>query len=390
MTAVGRPDDGASDVVVFGAGGVVGRRIASELLAAGLRVVLAGRRAASLEALGLAAPVRVADASDASALAAALAGTRLVINAAGPLLHTAEPVLAAALAARAHYMDVGGEQAVLRTLVEHHESAVRRAGLLAVPGVGFDGTLGDLAAMIGAAQLGDQPLDEIAISYVFDDLVLSAGSQRAVFAAAFTRPLVWNRDRWEAARTGEVRRIDAGPAFAGRDSNVQPTAPLDQPREAIAYAGGSPLTLPRHLAVKKVATYASTTRRASGLVRLVASALPLVPRAAGVLAAYVPPDADYARTKFAVVAQLRRGGDAAQVVVRGQDLYATTAAITAGLAMHLLDGGSRQVGMRAPGEVIGRAGSGAEGGRGWSDPHAALTTLGERVGLTVETSVQPT
>jgi hypothetical protein len=259
-------------------------------------------------------------------------------------------------------MDVGGEQAALRTLVEHHESAVRRAGLLAIPGVGFDGTLGDLAAMIGAAHLGEEPLDEIAISYVFDDLLLSAGSQRAVFAAAFARPLIWNRDRWEAARAGEVRRVDAGPGFGGT-------------REAIAYAGGSPLTLPRHLAVKKVATFASTTRRASGLMRLVASALPLVPRAAGVLAAYAPPDADYARTKFAVVAQLRRGYDAAQVVVHGQDLYATTAAITAGLAIHVLDGGERHVGMRAAGELV--------------DARQALTALGERVGLTVETSFHP-
>lgn len=378
MTAPGRTDGGGpTDVVVFGAGGLVGRRIAAELVGAGLRVVLAGRRAASLQATGLDASIRVADASDARALAAAVAGARLVINAAGPLIHTAEPVLAAALAARAHYMDVGGEQAVLRTLVEHHESAARRAGLLAVPGVGFDGTLGDLAAMLAAAHLGDPPLDEIAISYVFDDLLLSAGSQRAVFAAAFTRPLVWNRDRWEAARAGDMRRVDAGPGTGGT-------------REAIAYAGGSPLTLPRHLAVKKVATYASTTRRATGLVRLVASALPLVPRAAGVLAAYAPPDADYARTKFAVVAQLRRGGDAAQVVVRGQDLYATTAAITAGLAMRVLDGGDRHVGMRAPGELFEPAPSGAAGRRGWIDPQAALTALSARVGLTVETSFQPT
>jgi len=67
-----------------------------------------------------------------------------------------------------------------------------------------------------AARLAeDRPLDEIAVSYMFDHLALSAGSQRALFGAAFGKPLVWRRDRWEAGRAGEHRRVNAGAALGG-------------------------------------------------------------------------------------------------------------------------------------------------------------------------------
>ena len=70
---------------------------------------------------------------------------------------------------------------------------------------------------------------------MFDDLVLSAGSQRALFGAVGTRAVVWHRDRWDAARPGAQRRINAGPAFGGE-------------RAVLGYAGGDPITVPRHVA----------------------------------------------------------------------------------------------------------------------------------------------
>src|SRR4051794_21847881 len=103
-------------IVVFGAAGVVGRRVCGELVRLGETPTIAGRRAGPLGALAEALPVaglHVADAGDRAALARAFAGTRVVINAAGPLADSAAPVLTACMAAGAHYVDVGGEQAVL-------------------------------------------------------------------------------------------------------------------------------------------------------------------------------------------------------------------------------------------------------------------------------------
>ena len=192
-----------------------------------------------------------------------------------------------------------------------------------------------------APRLGeDHALDEITTSYVFDDLALSAGSQRAWFGAVGTRPLVWLRDRWEPGRAGDHHRVNAGAALGGE-------------RDAFAYASGDAITIPRHLAAGRIATYASTTRRAPGVMRLLTTALSLAPRAAGeLLAPYADPDTDYGRARFAVVVQVRRGFSAAQIVVRGHDVYRTTARACAWAAERLAARGAGPSGMRAPGELF--------------------------------------
>ncbi|TMQ02901.1 MAG: hypothetical protein E6J90_45335 [Deltaproteobacteria bacterium] len=328
-------------IAVFGAAGTVGRRVCELLAESGAVVRRVGR-------------------GDAAALARAFDGARVVVNAAGPLRDTAAAVLAAAIAAGAHYVDVGGEQAVLRALYEEHESAVRRAGLVALPGAGLDAAIGDLAAawaaahLVGADDAGeavrsapaprlaeDHPLDEIAVSYAFDDLALSAGSQRSLFGELGARALVWRRDRWEAGRAGDHRRINAGPALGGE-------------RDAVGYAGGAVITIPRHVAAQLVASYVSVTRHptAAAALRVMARALSLLPRRAGAaLVPYVAPDADYGATQLAVVAQVRRGFQAAQIVVHGHDLYRTTAVVAAWSARCLAERRAGPVGLCAPGEL---------------------------------------
>ncbi len=364
------------EICVVGAGGLVGQRVVGELVRANVPIVLAVRRPAADDI----APVKIVDVHDPASLAAAFAGVRVVINCTGPLRETAAPVLVAAMAAGAHYVDVGGEQAVLHGLYQLHESTVRKAGLVALPGAGLDCLVGDLAAawttehVVGEVDNGpavrdkpaprlaeDRPLDEVTVTYVFDELALSAGSQRALFGAAFTRPLVWRRDRWEAGRAGDHRAVNAGPSLGQRD--------------AIAYPASDAITIPRHINAGFVATYASTTRRAAaaGAMRLLARALPLMPRAASeLLAPYAPPDTDYTRTQLAVIAQVRREFSAAQLVVRGHDMYRTTAAIAAWAARMIAARGAGPVGMLAPGELFRAA--------------PALRELAGVAGLTLERS----
>src|SRR5213075_1486065 len=105
------------------------------------------------------------------ALAAAFRDVRVVIGCAGPFGACGEPVLAAALAAGAHYLDVAGEQAFLREMYERHDSEARRAGLCVVPGMGLEVAPGDLAAAEAASALepsDDDPLDEVSVSYLLD------------------------------------------------------------------------------------------------------------------------------------------------------------------------------------------------------------------------------
>nr|HEX4318911.1 hypothetical protein [Kofleriaceae bacterium] len=294
------------------------------------------------------------------ALRAAVADAAVVVNCAGPLALSAPDVCAAALAAGAHYIDVGGEQAPLHELHERGESAARHAGRLALPGMGVDCAVGDLAAAWAASALAGEPLtgdlvrgepparvadaqelDAVTVTYVYDDLVLSAGSQRALFAATGARPLVWRRDRWEPGAGG--RRVNAGAAFGGE-------------RDAMVFGGGDAITVPRHVAAASVASYVSTTRSAaaSGALRFAARALPLLPeRARARLVAYADPGADHTRTRFCVIAEARRAFADARVIVRGVDPYRTTATIAAWAARAIADRGLRgPLGVRSPAEVF--------------------------------------
>jgi short subunit dehydrogenase-like uncharacterized protein len=124
--------------LLYGGAGFTGALIAQHAVERGHRPVLAGRNApavaAQAEALGL--PYRVVRLDDPPSLRTALADVDLVLNAAGPFLHTAAALAEAGLDAGVHYLDIGNELQVFRTLYALHERA-ERAAISIVPGVGF-------------------------------------------------------------------------------------------------------------------------------------------------------------------------------------------------------------------------------------------------------------
>ena len=357
-----------TDIVVYGATGLVGRTVCHELDAAGAAFAIVGRSAERIDALGAELPAatrRIAMISEPPTLQRAFGGARVVVNCTGPVSETGEPILVAALAAGAHYIDLGGDQAFMHAALERHESTARRAGLVAMPGAALNCAIGDWAAAWAAQHVcgiarseidGDvvrhepaptlaeaQPFDDVSVSYIYDDLVLSPAGQRAVFASVQQRGLAWRRDRWEAvAPASERRRINAGLAMGGE-------------RDVTSFPGGEVITIPRHLATRAVQTFVSTTRHkfAGAALRLLARAMPLIPKhATALLVPYTPKDHEYERTRFAIVAQVRRGFEAAQIVVGGGDQYLTSAVIAAWVARHLAARTSGPTGMRAPSELF--------------------------------------
>ena len=124
--------------MLYGAAGYTGALIAQHARDRGHQPVLAGRSAPAVatlaEQLGL--QHRAVALDDPAALTAALAGVHLVLNAAGPFLHTAAPLAEACLAAGVHYLDIGNELQVFRTLYGLDQRA-RQAGVTIMPGVGL-------------------------------------------------------------------------------------------------------------------------------------------------------------------------------------------------------------------------------------------------------------
>ena len=138
----------APAIVVYGATGLVGGRVCTALDAVDEPFVAVGRRRPALEKLARlvgATDWRVAELQH-DELVAAFNGAAVVVNCAGPLAEVGEPVLQAALAADAHYVDLGGDQAAMHAIYERHDSAARKAGRVVVPGCGLNCAIGDWAA----------------------------------------------------------------------------------------------------------------------------------------------------------------------------------------------------------------------------------------------------
>ena len=124
--------------MLYGAAGYTGTLIAQHAHERGHRPLLAGRSGLAITALSeqLDLPHRALTLDDPAALSTALAEVDLVLNAAGPFLHTAAPLAAACLAAGVHYLDIGNELQVFRALYDLDQRA-RRAGVAVIPGTGF-------------------------------------------------------------------------------------------------------------------------------------------------------------------------------------------------------------------------------------------------------------
>jgi short subunit dehydrogenase-like uncharacterized protein len=124
--------------MIYGASGYTGALIAQKAVESGHRPVLAGRNGPAVGALAdtLDLPHRVMTLDDPGALHQALDDIDLVLNAAGPFLHTASPLAEACLVAATHYLDVSNELQVFRALYGLDQQA-RAARVAVIPGVGF-------------------------------------------------------------------------------------------------------------------------------------------------------------------------------------------------------------------------------------------------------------
>jgi short subunit dehydrogenase-like uncharacterized protein len=115
-------------------------------------VVLAGRNKDALSEIGarLNLPTRVVGLDDHTRLSHALRDISCVVHMAGPFAATSEPMLNACLTTRTNYVDVTGEIEVFEGMWSREEE-IRRAGITAVPGAGFDVVPSDcLAAYVAS------------------------------------------------------------------------------------------------------------------------------------------------------------------------------------------------------------------------------------------------
>jgi short subunit dehydrogenase-like uncharacterized protein len=126
-------------LLIYGATGYTGRLIVARARAAGLRPILAGRDAAAVHTLAAAhrLEARIATLDAPATLDALLRGVTVVLHCAGPFSRTSAPMVAACLRTGVHYLDITGELQVFEAVAAQHDAA-KRAGVMLMPGTGFD------------------------------------------------------------------------------------------------------------------------------------------------------------------------------------------------------------------------------------------------------------
>jgi short subunit dehydrogenase-like uncharacterized protein len=135
------------DLMIYGSYGYTGSLMAKRMLDAGYRILIAGRDARALRSQCDRIGVHGAVFSLGERKKADDASQRvpLVLNCAGPFVHTAPPLVEACLRAGTHYLDITGEPRVIESLAER-DAAARSRGVMILPGMGFDVVPGDCLA----------------------------------------------------------------------------------------------------------------------------------------------------------------------------------------------------------------------------------------------------
>jgi len=354
-------------IVVYGASGTAGAAVAAALVARGAHVVLVGRDRARLRTIAcqLGDPaIEIAALHDPSALHRAFRGARVVVGCAGPFGRGAHAAVAAALEVRAHWIDIARDQNFLRTMYEEHDAAARRAGRTVVSGLGVEGALGDWTVRCAASAVcgtdipadasrrivANPPIHDLAIGYAFEHVAPAPGSQQSWIATLTAPGVRWRNRRWDPDRAGaRARQFDFGVLGV---------------RTARSFPSGEIVTTPRHIDVASIDSYA-TLGAAWAMYEQAGPLLALGGGVAGrMLGAMLAPLVDPTRlpttsartnTRFAVVAQARRGAEHAHVRATGIDIYRTTAVIVAEAALALATRDGGPTGVLAPSQAFGAA-----------------------------------
>ena len=328
-------------IAIYGATGFTGRLLVAELARRGRPLVLSGRDRPRLEVLAAGvddARAVPAALDDPAGVRAALDGCGAVVNCAGPFARLGEPVVAAALAAGVPYLDTSGEARWMHHVLDDHGPAAERRGIALLPAAGFDYVPGDLACALAAR--GHEPLRSLLVAYAVAGGGFTRGTMRSAVGLLARPELVWEDGELRAAPWRPLRRQVTFPAPIGR-------------RIVTRFPGGEPVTVPRHVRVRRLEVVIDARAFALGADPVA----PLIPLATPVLRPLLrgpvlggldaaigalpegPSQERRARTRWTLVAR-GHGEDGArtEAVVQGGDVYGLTAVIAATLATRAADG----------------------------------------------------
>lgn len=170
----------ATQWMIYGASGYTGELIARKAVAMGLKPIIAGRNAEKITRLSheLTLENRIFSLTGEQTVMERIEDCHLVLHCAGPFIETAQTMAKACIATSTHYLDITGEIPVFESLYRLGHEA-EKAGVLLLPGVGFDVVPTDCLAL----QLKEKMLNATYLSLSFLSLGgISPGTLKSALA----------------------------------------------------------------------------------------------------------------------------------------------------------------------------------------------------------------
>jgi short subunit dehydrogenase-like uncharacterized protein len=331
-------------VLLYGASGFSGRRIAGRLADLGRSVVLAGRDAAKVGPISeeLRLPMRSFGLMEGDAIDSALGDVSLVLNAAGPYRDTASPMIAACLRTGTDYADLSGEWPSFAAAMAQDETA-RAAGVMLLPGAGVAITVTDCLLAMAADSMPAAAKLRLAISSPHP---LSRGSIRTALSLTDSHVLV--------RRAGVLHRLPGG--RLARDFDFG-----DGLRRAVSFSWPDVVTGQFTTGVPTIEAYCESNWLSRAAYRMVAAASSLAPadaiqataeRVADAWPAAPPPES-LENAGYCIVAQAEdRWRRTSTLRLRIADGYSTTTETANAIVRRVL-GGDRRPGFQTPGRLFG-------------------------------------
>jgi short subunit dehydrogenase-like uncharacterized protein len=247
-----RVSDKDLSVVVFGASGITGRRVASYLADRSedgdFRWAVAGRDVDRLERvlgeIGCTAPEAIAaDVDDPGSLATMAARTRVVLDLVGPYTLYGTPVIEACIENGAHYVDLTGEIPFVRRTIDAFHERAEEAGVKVVQVSGFEALPPDLGVLLAAETARERWGEELVEADVVVTTqqpagrigaadIISGGTLQSLAealggdgAAEVTDPAALIADPGLAAEVRRASPISLAPRASARGDAIAPMSP---------------------------------------------------------------------------------------------------------------------------------------------------------------------
>lgn len=334
-------------ILVYGSYGYTGDLIARFAKEDGVEVVLSGRNRERLRAQAerYGFDSVPADVSDPESIRSALRDADVVIHCAGPFAHTYDAMARACLDTGTHYTDITGEAEVYEGLWAMDEEA-KRAGIMLLPGTGFDVVPSDCLA----AHLKSRCPDATHLELAFRGRGggVSHGTAKTM-AENFHLGGTVRQD-------GQLVRVPA--AYKTRKIDFGD----GRPTHCMSIPWGDVVTAYRSTGIPNIIVYTGVPERPARILRLVRPLLPLFGTRPvqslikkRIEAAPAGPDDDARATAYNELWGEAKGADGRAVVsrLRTPEGYTLTARMALSIAQKICKG-EHQPGFQTPSTAYGK------------------------------------